>query len=351
MNLLFTSLVFSFIISLISTPMVIWFFKKNKWLEDPKKLERKNVTHHKPIPRGGGISCFLSIFIVSLFFLTPDTHLKAIFMATLFTLLVGVLDDLFDLNPYLRLLTNMIAGVIIINSGIKINFITNPFGGIINLNQNFGPLNLADLISLGWILWCMNIIGWSAGIAGQLPGFIAVTSFVIGLLSLRFIQDITQWPVTVLAGAVSGAYLGFLPYNFLPQKIMPGYSGKSLAGLLVAILSILSGAKLATVILTLSIPMIDGLWAIIRRLSQGKIPVWGDAEHLHHLFLKAGFPKPIIAVIYWLFSAGLGAIVLQLNSRQKVWALLMAGVGFVFLILTLKKIIKKNHSDLSDLVE
>ncbi len=347
MELLFSSLGLSFLISLISTPIIIWVFKKQNWLEDPSQEKRKNITHQKPIPRGGGISCFLAIFITSLIFLSPDPKLKSILIASLLTLLVGIADDLINLNPYLRLLTNTLAGIIIVQSGIKINFITNPLGGIINLNFNFGLLNMADLISLLWILWCMNVIGWSAGVAGQLPGFITITSFVIGVLSLRFIQDITQWPVTILAGAISGAYLGFLPYNFLPQEIMPGYSGKSLAGLLISVLAILSGAKLATVILTLGIPMLDGIWAIIRRLSQGKMPVWGDAQHLHHLLLKAGVPKPLIAVIYWIFSASLGAIVLQLNSRQKVWAFLMIGLVFIFLILALKKVIKKNQSDFS----
>ncbi len=337
----------SLIISAATTPLTIWFFKKNNWLEDPKKEKRENITHQKPIPRGGGISCFIAIFLTSLVFLSPDPHLKAILAAALLTVIVGIFDDIFNLNPYLRLLTNGLAGIIIIYSGIKINFITNPLGGIINLNVNFGPVNIANLVSLIWILWCMNVIGWSAGVAGQLPGFIAITSMVIGILSLRFIQDITQWPVIILAGAVSGSYLGFLPYNFPPQKIMPGYSGKSLAGLLIAVLAILSGAKLATVILTLGIPMLDGIWAIIRRISKGKVPVWGDAEHLHHLFLKAGFSQPVTAVTYWLFSAGLGSLVLQLNSRQKVWAFLMVGVGFTFLIIYLKKLIKKNHSDFS----
>ncbi len=347
MNLLLSPLTISFIISLFITPITIWFFKRNNWVEDPTKEKRKNITHQRPIPRGGGISCFIAILITSLIFLTPDPQLKAILISGALTLFIGLFDDFFNLNPYFRLLTNIAVAIIIIQSGIKINFITNPLGGIINLNVNLWLINIADLISLVWILWCMNIIGWSAGIAGQLPGFITITSLVIGILSLRFIQDITQWPVTVLAGTVSGAYLGFLPYNFLPQKIMPGYSGKSLAGLLIAVLSILSGAKLATVILTLGIPMLDGIWAIIRRLSQGKMPVWGDAQHLHHLLLKAGLPKPIIAIIYWLFSAILGGIVLQLNSRQKAWAFLMVGGSFVFLTLSLKRIIKKNHSDFS----
>ncbi|MBU2592164.1 undecaprenyl/decaprenyl-phosphate alpha-N-acetylglucosaminyl 1-phosphate transferase [Patescibacteria group bacterium] len=338
----------SLFLSLVITPVVIAVFKKKGWVDKSKNKEHPKHIHTKPVPRGGGISIFLAVLVTALIFLTPDKHLKAIFFAASITLLVGVVDDLFNINPYLRILTNSIAALIIINSGIKVDYLTNPFGGILDLKKYLGPFFLPDIITLVWILWCINVVGWSAGVDGQLPGFVSITGFVIGLLSLRFSQDITQWPVIVLAGAVSGAYLGFLPFNFHPQKIMPGYSGKSLAGLLIAILAILSGAKLATVILTLGIPMLDGLWAIIRRTTRGRMPVWGDAEHLHHLLLKVGVNKPLIAIIYWLFSATLGAIVLQLNSKQKIWALLMVATGFIALVLNLKKLIRKKcHSNFS----
>lgn len=347
MIFLIKPLILSFLISFSITPLGILFFKKRGWLDDPKKREYPKDLHQKPIPRGGGISIFLGVLITSLFFLNFDSHLKAILFASLITLFFGLLDDIYQISPYVRLLANALAGLIIINSGIGIKYLTNPFGGIINLEANWGIINLSGLITLIWIIWCMNIIGWSSGVAGQLPGFVAITSFVIGLLSLRFAQDIAQWPVIILAGAVAGSYLGFLPFNFYPQKIMPGYSGKSLAGLLLAILAILSGAKLATVILTLGVPMADGFWSIIRRVLKGKMPVWGDAEHLHHLFLKAGIKKPAVAVIYWIFSAILGAIVLQLNSRQKPWAFLMIFAGVAVLIFSLKKIIRRNHSNFS----
>ncbi len=346
LSLLIFPFLISFFLSLATTPLVIAVFKKKGWLDKSKNKEHPKHVHSQPVPRGGGISVFLAIMATALIFLTPDKHFKAVFSAAAITLLVGVVDDLFNINPYLRILTNSIAALIIINSGITVDYLTNPFGGILDLKKYFGPFLLSDIVTLIWILWCINVVGWSAGVDGQLPGFVSITGFVIGLLSLRFSQDITQWPVIVLAGAVSGAYLGFLPFNFYPQRIMPGYSGKSLAGLLIAILAILSGAKLATVILTLGIPMLDGLWAIIRRTARGKMPVWGDAEHLHHLLLKAGVNKPLIAISYWFFSAVLGVIVLQLNSKQKIWALLIVAAGFIALVINLKKLIRKNgHLD------
>jgi len=345
---LFKPIIVSFFISLISTPIVIAIFKKQGWFDNSSNKDHPKHVHKYPTPRGGGISVFLAIAITGLLFLTPDIHLKAIFFAGLLTLVVGFFDDLFNLNPYLRLITNAVTAIIIIKSGITINFVTNPLGGVIDLTQTIGPFAISEIITLIWILWCINIVGWSCGVDGQLPGFVAIAALVIGALSLKFSQDITQWPIIILAGAVTGAHLGFLPFNFYPQKIMPGYSGKSIAGLFLAVLSILSGAKLATLILTLGFPMADGIWAIIRRVSRGKAPVWGDAEHLHHLMLAAGFKKSTIAVIYWFFSATLGALVLSLNSKQKIWAIVMIGAIFSVLVISLKSVIKnKNHSNFS----
>ena len=345
--LLIQPLIISCLIALFITPLTIALFRKMNWLEDPKLKSHPKVVHQYPVPRGGGIPIFLAILFTSFLFLSLDIHLKIILLAGLINLIVGIIDDLFDISPYIRLITNLISALLIITSGIKIKFITNPLGGILSLDQPILFFNLADLLTLIWIVWSINVVGWSGGVEGQLPGFVAIASLIIGILSLRFSQDMTQWPVIILTGAVAGAYLGFLPFNFHPQKIMPGYSGKSLAGFFLAVLAILSGAKLATVILTLGVPMLDGAWAIIRRVKRGKLPVWGDAEHLHHLLLQVGLSQPLIAILYWLFSAILGLIVLHLNSKQKIYALIMVTMGFALLVTSLKALIKRNHSNFS----
>ncbi|MFH1561518.1 MAG: MraY family glycosyltransferase [Patescibacteria group bacterium] len=349
--LLFKPFLVSLLVAFLSTPLVIVLSRKLNWLEDAQQrsLSYSNVTHQGALPRGGGIGIFLAIVVGVSMFLPINPQVQAIFLATLLTVTVGVIDGIKDIKPVIRLLTNALAAMIIIRSGITINFITNPLGGIINLNQTIGPFQFSQLLTLFWITWSMNFVGWSAGVAGQLPGFVAITSLVVGALSLRFVSgDINQWPVIVLAGSLAGAYLGFLPFNFYRQKIMPGYSAKSLAGLLLATLAILSGAKLATVILTLAVPTTDAIWAIVRRLKNRQSPFKADSEHLHHLLLKVGVPQPLVAVIYWSFSAILGLIVLQLNSQQKVWAIVMVGGGVMFLILGLKNIIKrKDQSSLS----
>ena len=321
--------------SFFLTPLTIFLAWRTAFIgiDDPRKHHHPKVVHHYPVPRGGGIPIYLSVLLVALVFLPLDKHFLGIALGATITLVVGLLDDKFNLSPYWRLLANLAAALCVVGVGIGIAFITNPFNGIVRLDQpqiNFVLLGgshsiwvLSCLFGLLWIVWNMNTVGWSCGIDGQLPGFVTVAAVVIGILGLRANQDITQWPVIVLAAACAGAYLGFLPWNFYPQKIMPGYSGKSLAGFLLAVLAILSGAKVATMILVLGVPMVDAVLTIVRRVVTGHSPVWGDRGHLHHKLLDLGFSKRKIAVFYWLFSVILGIGALFLNPQQKFYAIVM----------------------------
>ncbi len=342
MSLVLIPLCLSFFIAYLLTPITIRFFTSRSWLEDPKLRQQKtgNATALYSVPRGGGIPIFSAIFITSLLFLPLDLHLIAIFISAFIALIVGVVDDIKDISPITRLFVNILTGLIIILFGIGINYISNPLGtpgSVIFLNKFtlnftfFKPVSISlisALLTIFWIVWCTNVVGWSAGVEGQLPGFVSISAIFIGIIGLRFSSDTTQWPVIILAASVAGAYLGFLPYNFFPQKIMPGYSGKSLAGFFLAVLSILSGAKLATLIFLLGIPMIDAFFVIVRRLKNKKPIYLADGQHLHHLLLKAGFSRPQISILYWLFSLILGLISLFLNSRQKLYFII--GLFFLF---------------------
>jgi UDP-GlcNAc:undecaprenyl-phosphate GlcNAc-1-phosphate transferase len=214
----------------------------------------------------------------------------------------------------------LLAASLIVISGIRIFFITNPLGGdIIHFNQI-----LAILLALLWISFLANITNWSAGFDGQLPGIVVVAALTIGFLAFRFSADITQWPVTILAAVTAGAFLGFLPYNFYPQKIMPGYGGGTLAGFMLAVLAILSTTKIGTLLVVLGIPFIDALYAIIRRVITGRSPVWGDRGHLHHKLLDEWhWGKRKAALFYWGITALLGILALNLRSLQKFYTMVM----------------------------
>lgn len=345
MSLLLLAISCSVLISYLVTPLTIKFFRSKKWIENPLLKQKKsgNATAISSVPRGGGLPIFISIFLTSLIFLPLDKHLIGILLASFVALIIGLIDDVQDISPKFRLFTNILTALIVIASGIGIAYLSNPFGGVINLSQpqlhfsfmgNHSIWILADILAIFWIVWCMNFVGWASGIEGQLPGFVSISAIFIGILGMRYSGDITQWPVIILAFTVAGAYLGFLPHNFYPQKIMPGYSGKSLAGLLLAILSILSGAKLATLIFLLGVPMLDAIFVLIYRLYHHKSPFISDNNHLHHKLLKLGWGRRRISVFYWSLSLILGFLSLLLNSQQKFYVFI--GLAIIFFGITLK---------------
>lgn len=316
------------------SPLVMRLYRKMGWVDDPDKQTHAKVVHTKAVPRGGGLVIMAALAVGVVWFLGLDKHSLGILIGAVIIAGVGVWDDVKNASPYVRLVLGFLAAGVVVAAGIGIAFITNPVGeGVIMLNQPQIPIYLlgnmrtiwvlADVLALIWIVWCMNMINWSKGLDGQLPGVVVIAAVIIAMLSFRFTEDVTQWSVTILAAITAGAYLGFLPWNWYPQKMMPGYGGGALAGFLLAVLSILSGAKLATLILVLAIPMIDAGYVIVRRLKEGKSPVWGDRGHFHHKLMDLGWNKPKIAVFYWLVTLVLGLMALQLNARQKVFTIVL----------------------------
>lgn len=330
--LVYLTSISAFLISFVSCYFVRKLALRLKLVDDPLHRKHPAQIHQGTIPRAGGLALYLGIIIPILIFLPVNKALLGIILGAALTTIIGLIDDWKDLSPYPRFVLNILTALLPVAAGIGIPFINNPLDGIIRLDflkitfNFFGQhsiLVLSDLVAVLFIVWTMNIIGWSSGVDGQLPGFVVISSFVLGILSLKFsAHDISQWMVTNLAFITLGSYLGFLPWNFYPQKIMPGYSGKTLAGFLLAILSILSGAKVGTMILVLGLPISDGIFTIIRRIVSGRSPFRADKKHFHHRLLAYGWSKRKIALFYWLTSAFFGTLALVVSPKQKLFAFL-----------------------------
>jgi UDP-GlcNAc:undecaprenyl-phosphate/decaprenyl-phosphate GlcNAc-1-phosphate transferase len=328
--IIFFPLIAAFLATVIATPFSLFFIKKLGIVDDPKKHKHPAVIHKKPIPRAGGIPLFIGVLITSLIFLPVEKITIAIFIASFICLVTGVLDDKFDISPYLRFVINIFAAVIVVFAGVNVPFITNPFGGILFLNSLHIPflgliqINfISYIIAIIWIVWVVNMLNWSKGVDGQMPGIVAISAIIIGILSLRFpVLDQYSLMSATLSFIIAGAALGFLIFNFYPAKIFPGYGATSVY-LLLAVASILSGAKLATAILVMGVPMTDGAFTILRRIGTGHSPFWHDKKHLHHLLLNLGFGQRRIALFYWVISAILGALSLVLSSKGKLFAIIM----------------------------
>lgn len=352
-NLFLLPWIVSALIAFFATPLVIKLANKLGIIDDPSKSNHPKTIHTYPTPRAGGLGIFLAIIASSLIFLPLDKHIIGILIGAAVLVIMGILDDKYNLNPYLRLFIGVIAATIPVAFGIGISFVSNPFGGTIDLSNpqiTFTLFNsqhsiwlISDIFAIFWVTFLMNIVNMGAkGVDGQLSGVTVISALTIAALSLKFSADITQWPVIILASITGGAYLGFLPWHVFPQKIMPGYSGSTLAGYLLAVLSILSTTKVGALMVVLGVPLIDTGYTILRRVINGKSPVWGDRGHLHHRLLDAGLSKTQVTLFYWGITALLGYLALNLNTTTKIYTMvgIVGAIGGLILFLS-----KRNQKD------
>ncbi len=324
--------VVAFILTFMATPVVIMLAKHFGMMDDPKTHKHPAIVHTKPTPRGGGVAIAVGIIVASALFIPFSKILFMLLLAGAVAVAVGVLDDKYDLSPYLRFLSNFWVAGLASLGGITVLFVTNPLSTSVlsftNLQIPFGLFGkdtiilLADAIAVVWIVWTMNMLNWSTGVNGQMPGIAAISAVTIGILSLRFSSlDEANLMTAKLSFITAGAALGFLPFNFPKARIFPGYGG-TIMGFMLAALAILSGAKVATALLVMGVPMIDAIFTIVRRISTGHSPFRGDRGHFHHLLLKRGLRDWQIALVYWAFSLFLGFVALTLSSKEKFYALL-----------------------------
>jgi len=343
----------------IAVPLVIEIARKFGLIDDPATRYHPAHTHTGRIPRAGGLAIFIGVLIACVYALPFSKLFFCAFLSCLLLVVVGLLDDKKDIPPLIRLGTNALAALLVIAGGAGIPYVTNPLtGGVIHLDTvrlslpflaDHTILLWADIVAFLWIMWTMNIIGWSAGVDGQMPGFVSISALILGILSMRFsTTDPSQLPVTIFAFITAGAFAGFIPWNFYPQKIMPGYGGKTLAGFLLALLGILSYGKFGTALLVLGVPMMDAVWILAQRIIKKTSPVRADRNHLHHALLNLGWGRRRIALFYWGVSAILGAVALSVNSTQKLFAMLVVAItigGFFLWVRFFSQFSKQHGQD------
>lgn len=342
-------LLVSFLVTVVLVPPTIKLARKYKLLDDPKKHKHPAIIHKKPVPRAGGVPIFIAVLFSAVLFIPLSFQNIIILISGFIAVVVGVLDDKYDLSPYFRFGTNILCASAVVAGGVSIPFITNPFGGIIHFDEiiilTFGQaaVNAGQILAIVWIVWVMNMLNWSKGVDGQMPGIAAISAIIIGIASLRFVPiELINTETAQFSFIVAGAALGFLVFNFYPAKIFPGYSA-TILGFLLGVLSITSGVKLATAVLVMGVPTVDAIFTIIRRIISKKSPFWHDKGHLHHLLLDYGLGHRRIAVFYWSMSLILGLVAISASSRGKVFAIILLIVLFSGLFFMLRFITKKEQ--------
>ncbi len=356
----------SFLITLLTIPLTIKLAIKYGLVDNPKLRPHPAHLHKKIVPRAGGLAIYSAIILAMLFFLPEEKYLIGIILGITILLITGIADDKrSSFNPYLRLLLVCLSAIVAVLSGIGISFISNPFYGLnilpsllstafIRFDQIIIPINflgqhnlilISSLFAFLYIVTITQVINWSKGVDGQMPGITLVTAITLGLLSLKLYYggDPNQLSLAKLSFIVAGTSLGFLLFNWHPAKIFPGFSGSTILAFMLATLSILSGAKVATALLVLAVPAVDFIYTIFRRILSGRSPVWGDRGHLHHRLLDLGLNHQQISLFYILVSAILGVIALLVSSQSKFFGVLMVGIIFLGFILAINSFLNQKN--------
>ena len=254
----------------------------------------------------------------------PEQYLGLVSCAVLITA-IGLLDDLKGLAPWRKLAGQIAVATLALAIGVQISFVSNPFGGVVELNAIAG-----GLLTVFWLVGMMNAINLLDGLDGLAPGVVLVAALVMAVLSDR----LGAYPLVLFGLALAGAIGGFLPFNAYRARIFLGDSGSQLLGFLIGALAVLGQAKIGTALLVLGIPILDVAFTMGRRWLSGHGIMNRDTGHLHHRLHDAGLARWQVTVIYVSLCGAFGASALLIERTGKLVAigvLALVTIGLLYL--------------------
>lgn len=327
----FLSYLLALILGSLFTLVIIKIAKYYNIVDQPDGKAGRKI-HQLATPLLGGIAIFLAYFLVlfifSKSFLSGDLHLNHLlgfFFGALTISIGGFLDDKYNLSAGKQIIFPLLAVVMVILGGIEIARLSFPFGGIVSLSPYISYILLSF-----WLLGMMYTTKLLDGVDGLVSGIGLIASFIIFLFTLS--SNYYQPDIAFAAIAFAGAISGFLIFNWHPAKIFLGEGGSLLIGYVLAVLSIISGSKIAMALLIMGIPILDVFWTITRRTLSGKNPFkFSDKKHLHHQLLSLGLSQKQTVLTFYSLSFVFGFLGLFLQSKGKLLALLFL-VVLMFLI-------------------
>lgn len=307
------------VVSFAATPAVKWFANRVGAIDVPKDARR---VHKSPIPRLGGLAIFLG-FILSVLFLADITRqLQGILLGAVIIVIIGVIDDINPLRAYIKLIVQIIAALVAVYFGVVIDFFSNPIFFSSADYWNLGYFSIP--VTVIWIVAITNSVNLIDGLDGLAVGVSAISSIVMLIIALMG-SDLN---VAIIMAALTGACLGFIPYNFNPAKIFMGDTGALLLGYILSTVSVIGLFKFHAVVsvavpfLVLALPLFDTSFAFLRRLLKGQNPMSPDRGHFHHRLIDKGLSQKQAVAILYTISALLGLAAVLISSRDSFRALI-----------------------------
>lgn len=291
------------LVCFISSILLVWLMKKVAIYLNVYDIPNERKIHKNPIPLLGGVGIFLTFLFGYILFGTPSDIMSSILIASFLILLLGIFDDIKPIPAKYKFIVHiLIASIIVFYGNLKLDN-----ASLFGLSIKFGSFSpfITILLIVG-IINAINLIDGLDGLSGGIASIYFLTTAILGFILNKFGGlDI------IISIIMLGATLGYLVHNFPPAKIYMGDAGSTFIGLMISIIMLI-GFKTLTLTsliipsLLLAIPILDTLFAIIRRKLRHKPAMQPDKDHLHHQLLRMNLSKTktllIIYAINILFS-------------------------------------------------
>lgn len=328
--MLWIAMLVSFVMAILITPLVRRFAYLIGAVDHPNARK----VHMRPMPRIGGLAIFIAFLIGYALLLPASRYNDAILIGAVVIILTGLIDDRFQLSARVKLMGQMIATVVVLHSGMRIEMINLPFDQQLYLGSWSIPVTVL------WLIGITNAINLIDGLDGLAAG---VSSIALGTIALLAIIQGNVY-LTMMALLLLASTLGFLVHNFYPAKIFMGDTGALFLGYMLAVFSLI-GFKNVTLfslvvpVLLLGLPISDTIFAIVRRLVQGRPPMSPDKSHMHHQLIDMGFTtRQAVLLMYGMtFFFGIASILFAKTT------MLGAVITFVIVLIVIELIVESTE--------
>jgi UDP-GlcNAc:undecaprenyl-phosphate GlcNAc-1-phosphate transferase len=317
---------------LVFTPLAARWSRAVGLVDRPRPGEVQRAA----TPRAGGHGIYLPFVIAVLVSLAIAPREPAE-LSRVVGLLLGVAalvpfavwDDFKRLGPLPQLAAQLLVATIPVLFGVTINSISNPFAPPPFGGQILLPVWVAVPATIAWLVLMMNSMNWLDTLDGLAGGVGAIAGIILFLVS----YSLRQSTIALLPLALGGACLGFMPYNFNPARVFMGTTGSMFIGYALGVVSIVGGAKIASTMLVLGVPVLDALFVILQRTLAGRSPFHGgDNAHLVHRLLGVGMSQRTIALLVYAICGLFGWLATSLIRTEKFYAFGALAVVLVALV-------------------
>ena len=323
----------SLVIAFLMTPPVKRFAEKVGAIDVPKDDRR---VHNHPIPRMGGLAIFMGFVLSLIVFVPMSTKVLGLLVGSLIIAVMGGVDDIVCLNPWIKLLGQVIAALVAIRCGLVFDVISNPNIFAEETYIEIGYLSIP--LTMLWIVACTNAVNLIDGLDGLAVGVSAISSLTMLIVSLFVSEPV----VSLILAALTGACLGFMPYNLNPAKIFMGDVGSQLLGSIMGLFKLHAIITFFVPLLALALPLADTIFAFFRRILHGQSPFKADKGHFHHRLLAMGLnQKQVVAVLYGI-SAVLGLLAVLMAGNSVAVKIICLVTAFIISLVIWLKIFKNN---------